>query len=80
MVRRLFLSFLLCCLTAIVCFYAMPRLGLPMPWFVPFLAFFAIAGATILAEVQRASGAEGPDAGAEEFAEGEDHAGDDAAP
>lgn len=82
MLRRLFLGFLLCCFTAVACFYLLPRLGVNVPWFVPMIAFVAIAGATAMATAQQPREGDDPltDAGAEDFAGQSEHDANDAEP
>jgi hypothetical protein len=48
MLRRLLIAFFLSILIAVVCWFVLPSVGVPIPWWVPLLAFGAIATPAIL--------------------------------
>ena len=67
MIRRLFISFVVCIALGITTAIVLPRMGINMPWYMPLLAFGAIFVGVVLntdlgAEVEEGKRPETPDA------------------
>ncbi len=66
MIRRLFISLLVCIVLGITAAIVLPRMGMNMPWYVPLLAFAAIFIGVVLntdlaAEIEDGKRPETPD-------------------
>lgn len=48
MLRRLVIAFAISVLAAVLCWFVLPSLHVPIPWWVPLLAFVVIAAPTVL--------------------------------
>ncbi len=48
MLRRLVIAFAISVLTAVLCWFVLPSLHVPIPWWVPLLAFLVIAAPAVL--------------------------------
>lgn len=48
MIRRLFISLLVCIVLGVAAAVVLPRMGMNMPWYVPLLAFGAIFAGVVL--------------------------------
>lgn len=48
MLRRLIIAFALSVLIAMLCWFVLPSIGVPIPWWVPLLAFLVIAAPALL--------------------------------
>ncbi len=48
MVRRLSIAFFLIVLLSLACWYALPKAGVDLPWFVPLLGYAVIVAGTVL--------------------------------
>ncbi len=53
MLRRLFIALVLIVLLSLACWLLLPRVGFIVPWWVPILAFLAIAGGTLATMLDR---------------------------